>query len=213
MVNKKVLTLSGALLCFAFISFYVFNSMISDEALLFDTAIRNFIIGLRNDLLNPIIIGITYLGNSKTIIFICLVFIILKKTRFKIGIPLSITVSCSWIIQTIIKEVVERARPPVENFLIIQGGYSFPSGHSCSGLVFYGFLIYLVLHTAVDKTVYKIFKNVLIILILLLGLSRIYVGVHYPTDVIAGWSLGVAILTIAICILEKLREHSFTLKK
>lgn len=213
MNRKRVFIFSGALLCFAFVAFNVIYSMTIGENLEFDTIIRNVIIGYRNDILNPIFIFITYLANFETIIFICVILFFFKKTRVQYGVPLAITASGSATIQTIIKILVERSRPPVENFIIIQGGYSFPSGHSCSGLVFYGLLIYLFIHTIVDKTVNKIFSSIFITLILLIGISRIYVGVHYPTDVIAGWLLGLAILMIAITVIDKCKGKRTILYK
>lgn len=203
MNKKRTFIFSGALLCFAFIAFNVINSMATVEPLVFDTVIRNTIIGLRNELLNLILTGVTYLGNPNTIILFCIVLLFFKKTRVEYGMPLGIAVSCSATIQTIIKVIVHRPRPPVENFLILQGGFSFPSGHSCSGLVFYGLFAYLLFHTAVDKTVHKILGNVFIALILVIGFSRIYVGVHYPTDVLGGWSLGLTILMVAISVIDR----------
>ncbi len=200
---KRMVVLSGALLCFAFIAFYVMNSMATVEPLVFDTIIRNTIIGLRNQYLNPILTGITYLGNPNTITLFCIALLFFKKTRVEYGMPLGIAVSCSATIQTMIKVVVHRPRPPVENFLISQGGFSFPSGHSCSGLVFYGLFAYLLFHTTVDKIVHKIVGNLFIVLILVIGFSRIYVGVHYPTDVLGGWSLGLAILMVAVSVIDR----------
>lgn len=208
MNKKRALIFSGALLCFAFIAFYVNSSMITMDPLGFDTIIRNTIISWRNEMLSPVLVGITYLGNPNTITFFCIALLFFKKTRLEYGMPLGITVSCSATIQTIIKIVVHRPRPPVENFLILQGGFSFPSGHSCSGLVFYGLFAYLLFHTAVDKTVYKTVGILFIVLAVIIGLSRVYVGVHYPTDVLGGWSLGLAILTVAISVIEKRKAKS-----
>nr|WP_315021272.1 phosphatase PAP2 family protein [uncultured Aminipila sp.] len=200
---KRIVVLSGALLCFAFITFNIISTMATGQPLVFDTVIRGTVISWRNELLNPILTGVTYLGNPNTIIFFCIVLLFFKKTRVEYGMPLGIAVSCSATIQTTIKVIVHRPRPPVENFLILQGGFSFPSGHSCSGLVFYGLFAYLILHTAVDKTVYKIIGNLFIALVLVIGFSRIYVGVHYPTDVLGGWSLGLAILMVAISVIDR----------
>lgn len=203
--NRKYIII-GALVCFVFILFNVMNSMAQGKPLIFDTIVRSAIIGCRNEILNPILIHITYLGNAKTIILFCTVLLLYKKTRIEYGLPLAIADSCSATIQTIIKVIVHRPRPPVENFLISQGGFSFPSGHSCSGLVFYGLFAYLLFHTAVDKTVHKVLGISFIALFLVIGVSRIYIGVHYPTDVLGGWSLGLAILTTAIWVLNKLES-------
>lgn len=206
MSKKRKIILGGALLCFAFIAFTVIRAMYEGQPVYFDTVVRNTIISWRNSILNPILIGITYLGNSQTIIMFCVVLLLFKRTRAEYGIPLSITSACSATIQTVIKGIVERPRPPVENFLISQGGFSFPSGHSCTGIVFYGLLAYLLFHTDVDNYVYKIMSRGCIVLFLMIGCSRIYVGVHYPTDVLGGWALGTVILMVALCIIDKIRE-------
>lgn len=205
MNKKRIFISSGAVLCFAFIAFMVMSSMETGQPLVFDTLVRDGIMGLRNSILNPVLISITYLGNSETIILFCIVLLFFKKTRMSYGMPLAITASLSATLQTIIKISIQRARPPVENFLISQGGFSFPSGHSCTGLVFYGLLAYLVIHTNVDNSVYKVVGRACIGLFLLIGFSRIYLGVHYPTDVLAGWALGTAVLMVAISLIDWLK--------
>ncbi|QAT41741.1 phosphatase PAP2 family protein [Aminipila luticellarii] len=207
MNKKRIFIFSGAIVIFAFIWFYVSRSMAEGKPLIFDTIVSSAIIGFRNEFLNEILTGITYLGNSKTIIFFCVILLFFKRTRIEYGMPLAIAASCSSAIHTFVKIMVHRPRPPVENFLISQGGFSFPSGHSCSGLVFYGLFAYLIFHNAVDKTVHKVMGTLFIILFIAIGISRIYVGVHYPTDVLAGWALGLSILMVTIEILERLRNR------
>ncbi|QIB67940.1 phosphatase PAP2 family protein [Aminipila butyrica] len=206
MNKKRIFILCGALLGFLSIAFAVINAKQSGIPLAFDTIVRSAIIGCRNPLLNPLLIAITYLGNSLTIVFFCIILLFFKGTRMNYGFPLSIAASCSATIQTIIKWLIQRPRPPVENFLISQGGFSFPSGHSCSGLVFYGLFAYLLFHTPVDKSVYKVLGTGCILLFLCIGISRIYVGVHYPSDVMGGWLLGLAIWTVAVTVVDKFRK-------
>lgn len=80
--------------------------------------------------------------------------------------------------------------------------YSFPSGHTTSGFVFYGLLIYLVWQSKL-QTAYKCMLSVFLLLLsLLIGASRIYLGMHYPSDVFAGLCLGFAWLMIALLILH-----------
>lgn len=212
MNRKKYLILSGALLCFVFITVNVIGSLNTGEPLAVDTVIREGILGLRCRILNVIMTIITYMGNSETIIFICIALLFFKKTRTELGVPLTVTISLSSILHTAIKLAVQRPRPPVTDFIISQGGYSFPSGHSCSALVFYGLFAYLIIHMPVDKTVGKVAAVCGIALAAAIGFSRIYVGVHYPTDVLGGWSLGIVVLTTAITIIEWLKKPVMPVK-
>ena len=99
-----------------------------------------------------------------------------------------------------------RPRPDVSLHLIEQGGWSFPSGHSISGLLMYGLLAWLILRYARNQK-FRIIAAVLLTLLWVgVGLSRIYLGVHYPTDVLGGWLLGMVILMITIAVIEKIEE-------
>lgn len=133
-----------------------------------------------------------------------LVIYFLRKKDAKEEICLYITAIFSCLIITnIIKIIVKRDRP-LEQLLDVSG-YSFPSSHSSVSMVVYGFLILLIRRYYKGK-----FKNlyigICILLILLTGLSRIYFNVHYITDVIAGFSLGLIILVISNFFLKKLTK-------
>lgn len=126
----------------------------------------------------------------------------LRGKQAKIGISLYIIsiIGC-FIITNLVKILIKRARP-LEMLLDVPG-FSFPSSHSSISVVVYGYLIILL-----NKYYYGKWKKFYIILcllfILLTGLSRIYFGVHYITDVIGGFSLGVIFLCIDSLLLKKL---------
>ena len=104
------------------------------------------------------------------------------------------------------KLVFERPRPTFFEPLIAARGYSFPSGHSLVAMVLYGLLGYLICTTVRSKPARAAVAVVAALLIVSIGLSRIYVGVHYPTDVLAGWTAGVPWL-IACIRLHKAMAH------
>mgnify|MGYP003299002075 CR=1 FL=1 len=99
-----------------------------------------------------------------------------------------------------------RARPEDIN-LIIESGFSFPSGHSMVSLAFYGFFIYLLYHQKWSKIKRLLTCIPLVILVFMIGLSRIYLGVHYASDVLAGFALAMAYLIIFIKLFYKKMER------
>ena len=157
-----------------------------DKNLIFDSTIYNFIISFRCDALDVFFKTITKLGNTLTIIGIVCLFVLIFKNKY--SLLLVISALDSVILNTMIKHIVRRERPSVLR-LISQGGYSFPSGHAMISVCVYGFLLYLAFSKIKNKYLKYICSFLLFILIISIGLSRIYVGVHYASDIIAGYSL------------------------
>ena len=122
----------------------------------------------------------------------------MKKNRWFITFDLA---GCTVINQTI-KHIVRRPRPNVLR-LVEESGYSFPSGHSMISVAFYGLVIYLVYKNVNNKYLKWTLITLLSLLILTIGFSRIYVGVHYFTDVVGGFFLALAYLIVYIYIYNK----------
>ena len=97
---------------------------------------------------------------------------------------------------------MQRERP-TEFRLIDEKGYSFPSGHSMVSMAYYGFLIYLIYKYVKNKKLKYILISGLILLIILIGTSRIYLGVHYTSDVIAGFLVSISYLILYTSIIKK----------
>lgn len=143
--------------------------------------------------------GITELGSTVGVIVITLlIFVITAITRkyfFTVGLPVAITVIISPIVNRILKNILDRPRPEFK--VLFADESSFPSGHSQNNMALYiGLLLCLLLVVTAPKW-RLIFKIAFITLPLLIGITRIYFGVHYISDVIAGWSMG-AFLAILI---------------
>lgn len=192
MAHKKIILSLLTLSIFITIAFLVVKS----NPLWIDSHLRTAIYAHRSDFLTAIFIPITYMGNWQTISLLCLVFLLLPGTRIKLGIPLSIVASLSAILQKLLKSLFQRERPDVLLHLIEQGGHSFPSGHSMTGLIFYGFLIFLCRREIKNRTVSTAITILLSLLIFFIGFSRIYLGVHYPSDVLGGWAIGAFLLLL-----------------
>ncbi|WP_027399467.1 phosphatase PAP2 family protein [Anaerovorax odorimutans] len=197
--KKKLIVLMSFLVIFIIISYYISTN----EFLSIDRIIQNKIYGLRFDFLTKILIFITYLGNWQTIVILCLLTLFFPFTRNRFSIPLIVSTLFSTVTYSLIKLYFARPRPDISFHLINQGGYSFPSGHSLNSMVFYGILIWLCRENIINNNISKFITGVLSILIFLIGFSRLYLGVHFPSDIIAGWSLGSFILLISINIFNK----------
>ena len=102
----------------------------------------------------------------------------------------------------VIKYIIRRDRPSVLK-LIKQGGYSYPSGHSMIAVAVYGLLIYFVLKKVKNKSWKYGLSFLLVVLIVSIGVSRIYVGVHYASDVLGGFILATAELLLLINFTKK----------
>lgn len=157
---------------------------------------------LINDNITPIFKIITFLASTYFFIPLSILLFIIIKNK-KIGLSIMLNLGLSALTNFIIKNIVQRPRP-IGYSLVEESGYSLPSGHSMVSMAFYGYLIYLVYKYIKNKKV-KLFLIVLLsILILSIGISRIYLGVHYTTDVIAGYLLGISYLIVYIIIEKKI---------
>lgn len=137
-------------------------------------------------------IAITFFGSTLAVIVICLICIIIK---WDMGLLVSLNVALITIINQIIKLYVARARPSVLR-LVVEESYSFPSAHAMVSLTLFGMIAYLLWNK------YKVVSVLLIGLVFLIGISRIYLGVHYVSDVIGGYLFALAYLGTIIPILK-----------
>ena len=106
------------------------------------------------------------------------------------------------ILNNVIKVIVKRERP-ISWFLVEESGYSFPSGHAMAAVCFYGLIIYLLYRSNIKKKYQIGIITFLTILILLIAISRIYLGVHYASDVIGGVVIALIYLVIYVTIIDR----------
>lgn len=157
---------------------------------------------LIDDSITPITKIITQLGGA---IFLILLSIIILITNKKVGLLVCGNLAIVTILNQILKNVVQRPRPN-QFRLIDESGYSFPSGHSMVSVAFYGFLIYLIYKKVKNKYLKRISIILLSTLIALIGVSRIYLGVHYTSDVLAGFLVSISYLIMFITILKNCKN-------
>ena len=149
----------------------------------------------------PIAKFITNFGGAIFVISLTTILFFVIKDK-KIGISIITNLGIVTILNQIIKFIMQRPRP-TEFRIIEETGYSFPSGHSMVSLAFYGYLIYLIYKYINNKHLKRTLIIVLSVLICIIGVSRIYLGVHYTSDVLGGFLISFAYLIIYIELVNK----------
>jgi len=181
-----------------------------DIVIMSDLRILNIAISFRNPQLNQFMFFITTLGEKEVIISgtlaIGVYLYLLRRWRYLVSLLASVTLGEGFV--WIVKQTVERARPPISISLLRESGYSFPSGHAFIAVAFYGLIAYFVYRAVKGKS--KLVRYLILVLfalfIGLIGYSRIYLGVHWPSDVLASYAAGAAWITVFITALEIRRK-------
>jgi undecaprenyl-diphosphatase len=131
----------------------------------------------------------TEIGSTKIVVILCLfiIFFLYKVLHHRMELLLFIgVVAGSPILNLLLKETFQRARPDL-HVLIEIGGYSFPSGHAMNAFTIYGILTFLLWRHIFNKSGRTLLLIVSSFFIIMIGISRIYLGVHYPSDIIGGY--------------------------
>lgn len=192
---------------------YIFAKLAEDllenELTRFDQIVINLLASLQGPQMTAFMKGVTQLGSSYVLIFVALIamyFLLRRRRQYVEGLFILVALVGGWGLDVLLKGLFQRVRPDI-NRLVEVSGYSFPSGHAMVSIAFYGMLAYMFFLNS--KTIfYKIvIPIILIFLILLIGVSRIYLGVHYPSDVIAGFAGGGLWLSGCILALHGFRYY------
>ena len=197
---------AGALILFVAIARMIFKYNKSD----FDFNAFNFLSGFVSDLNNNVMLFFTFLGTHLFLIPANIVliayFLFIKRHRwYSIKIP--VVALTSLLLMFSLKYLFRRSRP-LSPLLEQAKGYSFPSGHALMSFTFYGLLIYLA-WLNIKKVWLKWLCIIgLTLLVFAIGLSRVYLRVHYASDVLAGYCLGFMWLTLSIWVLNKIEKFS-----
>lgn len=173
-----------------------------------DLAVQQWFLGIRNGFLNVAVTLLTHTTDTITIVILCALLILSPiPGRMKYGLPVTLTALGDMAVYKTMKHIFLRQRPDVMYHLVEQGGYSFPSGHSATSVAVYGLLFYLIRRHCRNPLAKNVLSGICLFLAVGVGPSRLYVGVHWFTDVLAGWCIGGIAVLIAIVILEKLEER------
>lgn len=198
-VKSKVLILMDIILLtvFIFISINVVNGNVQD----FNNSVYNQVRRLINPQLTNVMIGISNIGEWFVYLPISLLFLIIPKSRIKIGVPVTLTLGISAFLSVVLKYFFSVERPDI-NRLVSITGYGFPSGHAMNGTVFIGLCAYLFIRYTYKRPLKIAVIAISLAFMLLMGFSRIYLGVHTLTDVLGGYTAGLFVLVFAVIVLQ-----------
>jgi membrane-associated phospholipid phosphatase len=201
-----ILLFAIALVAFIFISRNIF--ILKEDQ--FDYRVFDYLKPHVSDRNNAIMLFFTFLGTHIFLIpanmIVIFIFLFIKKHRwYSLKIP--VIALSSLALMFLLKNIFNRPRPDIP-LLREAKGLSFPSGHAFMSVTFYGLLIYIIWKTVRTKWLKLTLCIFLLLLILIIGFTRIYLRVHYPSDVLAGFATGFLWLAISIYIMNKIEKFS-----
>jgi undecaprenyl-diphosphatase len=168
----------------------LFEQVLQGKSFAFDKSLLIEIYTFSNPQLDLLMLAITYLGNPSSIVTLFLLsFLLLWWHKDYLEAKIFMLASLGALFLNVgLKLFFTKNRPQLWDQLIIEKSFSFPSGHAIGSMVLYGFLGYLLANRYPKLAV--LIYGLTTILILSIGFSRLYLGVHWPTDIIGGYAIG-----------------------
>lgn len=202
-----------------FIFIYLFlaalNGIFAQEVwVMTDLRVLNIIKEFRNPTLNEIMIFITTFGKKEVVIVgsisVALILYLVRRWYYAVGLAVSLIFG--ELLVYLLKNSIERQRPPLNLAILQEPGFSFPSSHAFTAVAFYGMICYFVFRGFKKKRFKLPILLFLSVFILAIGVSRLYLGVHWASDVFAGLVSGVAWVNLVITFIEIRRKSKPRLK-
>ncbi|MGE6376145.1 phosphatase PAP2 family protein [Peribacillus muralis] len=194
-----------ALLGFSFMAFAVS----ANDYLKFDSEVISVVQGWESPILTGIMKFFTYIGSTGSIIILSLFILIFlyKVLKHRVELVLFIAVMAgSPLLNAVVKLCFQRTRPDLHRLIEI-GGYSFPSGHAMNAMSLYGILTFLLWRHIKVKWGRMLLIVMSTLMIFTIGISRIYLGVHYPSDIIAGYLAGGFWIATSIWFFQRYQDR------
>lgn len=191
------------IVCFCCLLVFIILSILvlTKKDIYLDSFVYNFISKHISNNLTFVVKNLTHISSAIIVILITIIVLIFFKNK-KYGVYMGLNLILITFFQIVLKNIFTRNRP-IDINLIEESGYSFPSGHSLTAMAFYGFIIYLIYSSKLPKRSKNIYISLFSILIFIVGISRIYLGVHFFTDVIGAFSFSLFYLIIYINIIKE----------
>lgn len=158
----------------------------------------------------PAMVDITSLGGVAVLTLLTILAggFLFATRKPALGLFVLVAVSGGALVSTILKSLFLRARPDIVEHLVKVDSASFPSGHAMNAAIVYLTLGALLARSLKDRGARVYLLAASIVLTVLIGLSRVYLGVHWPTDVIAGWAVGAAWATMCSLVAQVLQRRA-----
>jgi undecaprenyl-diphosphatase len=205
--NKKTLEWIASTLLLFFVILGYTVKFYPSKLVSIDSSIQSFIRSFRTHDLDTLVLSFTQCFNPQPAVFLVfalLLFLLLTSRKAEALWTILSVIVVTLLLNPVFKLVFQRPRPSVSH-LVHETSYSFPSGHSSFAFLFFGLLLVFFNLNLTNKTMQYIASSICMILACLVGLSRIYVGVHFPSDVLAGALLSASWLTFSYPIFDKQR--------
>lgn len=178
-------------------------SVISGDCDNFNLSFASFVQSFQRDFFTKFAIFISTISDWTGYVPVCIILLIIPKTRIKYGLPGSLLLSFSALSNQILKRIFQVPRPDVNRLVEVSASYGYPSGHSMNAMAFIGFMSFLICRNIKSTAMKALVYTVSALFILTVGVSRIYLGVHNPTDVLGGFAFGIVMINIGIIVYEK----------
>lgn len=181
---------------------WLFQEVWEKEVFGFDRSTLLAIHQWANPMLDGLMISSTRLGDPEWVVGIIvgtLGWLGLKR-RYPEAVMVTIACIGALVLNSGMKVFFAKARPELWTRLIPETSFSFPSGHALGSIVLYGAIAYLLARQIPKKT--KLFYGIAIVIVTAIGFSRLYLGVHWPTDILAGYGVGFLWLIICTTLLQ-----------
>jgi undecaprenyl-diphosphatase len=208
--SKLKITVFLVLSILSVICFSVIASLIKGRWIAqFDSRVISAVQGMESPWLTTIMHGFTFIGSTPlvVVISICSLFLFFKFLHHRLELVLFVVlVAGTAILNQLLKFVFQRERPTLHR-LIEETGYSFPSGHSMTAFALYAALSFLLWRHVPSKSGRTIVICISILMILMIGCSRIYLGVHYPSDVVGAYLASGFWFTFCVWIFQWYMEN------
>ncbi len=193
-------------ICVAVIAVMITNKQIAG----FDSSIISAVQGLESPALTALFKIFTFIGSTATVAVLSLLLLVFMYfvMRYRSEVFLFIAVMGGTVVfNQIFKYMFHRERPSIHR-LVEETGFSFPSGHSMLAFALFGVVAFLLWHELSSRIARGIVIVVAALVILCVGISRIYLGVHYPSDVLGGYLSSGFVLTIMIWFYQRHKEKT-----
>lgn len=189
--SRRAMLVLVAVLVFTWLLFEIKT----DDIMRMDAAAHSLVVmNIRAAWLTPIMQSISDLAHPVVLVVMLLVIEVFAPGR-RPGLCAAVNLVLATLLNLLLKTLIQRPRP--EGYrLVAESGFSFPSGHSMVAMAFYGLLIWMVWRYEKDSLVRRLGVIGFGLVIVLVGLSRIYLGVHYASDVLAGFCASIAWLGV-----------------